>query len=264
MKVDDVVKSYDELKKAVTASPAAKSYINNVNESGRIAVHFSKNMRVDSYTIVNNKTNRMPTNTPEFIHDYIDTVYEYQYGIPYRSEALFTYVRDINNTASGLYYVIPVGDSLDMMYVNGITDFYLQLLQDLDEIADAVVSNLGVDDMEHVYVSKLTDVIADNIEQVEEEDTRQRIVLANRDFLPQSIQKKILSDDFVNLVKKEMLNHVDKMIKGNVIDDVNLGDISKEELHIHSERFVLINSTWAETVAKEKGIDVQSLFKSMI
>jgi len=264
MKVDDIVKSYEELKNIVVSSPVASSYINNAVDSGNIAVHYSKKMSVESFSVVKNKSNRTPTNTPEYIHDYIDTVYEYQYGVAYRSESLFTYVRRVNDASKGLYYVIPVGDNLDMMYVKGITDFYLQLLQDLDVIADSVVSKLVVDRMEPVYISKLTDVISDNIEEIDEEDTRQRIVLATREFLPKGIQKKILSDDFVKLVKKEILNHVDRMIKGNVIDNVNLGDVTKEELHIHSEKFVLINSTWAETVSEQKGIDIQGLFKSML
>jgi hypothetical protein len=264
MKVDDIVKSYEELKSIVKASPVSSSYLKNVVASGNIGVHYSKKMSVSTFSVVKNKSNRTPTNTPEFIHDYIDTVYEYQYGVAYRSESLFTYVRNVNDATKGLYYVIPVGDNLDMMYVKGITDFYLQLLQDLDVIADSIVSKLDVGDMEPVYVSHLIDSISDNIELIDEEDTRQRIVLANREFLSKSLRNKILSDSFVKLVKKEILNHVDRMIKGNVVDNVNLGDVKKEELHIHSEKFVLINSTWAEAVAKEKGIDIKELFKSMV
>jgi hypothetical protein len=221
-------------------------------------------MSVESFTVIKNKSNRAPTNTPEYIHDYIDTVYEYQYGVAYRSESLFTYVRSINDVSKGLYYVIPVGDSLDMMYVEGITDFYLQLVQDLDVIADNIVKKLGVGNMDPVYISHLTDSISDNIEEIDQEDARQRIVLDNRDVIDSSLSKKILSDEFVKLVKKEILNYVDHMIKGNVVDNVDLEYVTKEELHIHSDKFVLISSKWVETVSKQQGITIEEFFKSMV
>lgn len=264
MKVDDIVKSYEELKKIVKSSPVSSSYLKNVVNSGNVAVHYSKKMSVESFTVIKNKSNRAPTNTPEYIHDYIDTVYEYQYGVAYRSESLFTYVRSINDVSKGLYYVIPVGDSLDMMYVEGITDFYLQLVQDLDVIADNIVKKLGVGNMDPVYISRLTDSISDNIEEIDQEDARQRIVLDNRDVIDSNLSKKILSDEFVKLVKKEILNYVDHMIKGNVVDNVDLGNVTREELHIHSDKFVLISSKWVETVSEQQGITIEEFFKSMI
>lgn len=264
MKVDDIVKSYEELSSIVSASPVSGEYIKNINRSGNIAVHYSKKMSVSSFSVVKNKGNRAPTNTPEFIHDYIDTVYEYQYGVPYRSESLFTYVRPIENVSKGLYFVIPLGETLNMMYVKGITDFYLQLVENFDEVANNIVTHLDVNDMHHTEVQRLTDTISENIETIDLEDTRQRIVLANRETLSDNARDQILNDNFVKLVKKEILNYADQMIEGNAVDNVDLGEVTSEELHINSEKFVLINSVWVEEIAKSKGLSIEELFMSMV
>jgi len=263
MKVNDVVRSFDELKNIVQNSSVAQEYLRNVIRSEKIAVHLSKSMSVENFTVLSNKRNRKPTNTPEYIHEYIDTMYEYQYGVAYRSESLFTFVRDIEDVAKGTLFVIPVGNELNMMYVEGVIDFYLQLLEGLDTVAERVVDKIYTED-DDVIRNRLIDSISANIEFIDDEASRRRIIIDNRNALPSEVQEKILSEKFVGMVKNEILNYCDYMIKGNVITDVELSDVGRAELHINSEKFILVDPKWISSYAQTAGKSLTEVFKEFV
>ena len=264
MKIDDISRNWEDLYKIVSKSDVAKSFLSHCISTGKVPVHLSSSVNIPNYSVIGNKFNRAPTNTPEYIHNYIDTIYEHQYGTAFRSESLFTYVRNIGETRKGLYYVVPIGNDLNMMYVNGIYDFYLQLVQKFKTVALNLVEKIPTENLSPKEKNILVKDIAMSMDDIDDEEVRQYIAVSAYSFISKETANMIISPEFEKMCKKEILNQVDTMLQGNIVTDVDFANINKEELHISSDRFILISTGWVDELVTSMNTTPIELLNTLI
>ena len=114
------------LKEIIQQSPVAHKALKNCLNEGCYLAHNSRGW-TDTVVVVPNHTNRRPTNTPVYVHDYYDTVLDAVTGISYRSNALFGYAYEgLHLIPNNKYLVLPK-KPWRMMAVEGVNDFYVTL-----------------------------------------------------------------------------------------------------------------------------------------
>lgn len=253
------------LRDIIASSDTAREYISMCVESDIILSHGEKSGTMKGFREVNNISNRLPTNTPEFIHDYIDTLFEYRVGHPYRSSALFTYAYPVASIPSGRHIAIPVGESSSMMYVEGLSDFYYTIVKSYYMVAHDTIQYLSkMFSISDEAREKLSESIFHYLEQdMIGEGDYAALVIPIMNIASAELRSYINSENFEKLLISFIFNYCDDIVGGaKIIDDISVVD--KEEVHLHSERYILIGSDWLHDLCAKNRVTVHEFLSGLL
>ena len=215
----------------------------------------------DIYFVAKNKEDRKPTDTPEYFHKIMDDALNTELGERFRSNALFTYYK---NFSSSSYVVFPfdgykiatspyVNDmyilvkdfltsgAIEKMYVDFIED-YVELEDDSAKIRADIIPNHVFNLLPKGSWMKQSD-FPDLDKFIGVFETHTRNMLGNDAVF------KASKEDYSKLLKRtlEMTeNHIRNQAKKYKLvhqpGDIEIVYPKYNELMIHSEKFVLVNT----------------------
>lgn len=268
MKVGDIVNELERLKGIVESSVVARDYITKYIATDSVLTHGETSGNVDGFKVVTNLVDRLPTNTPLYIHEYIDTLFEYRLGHPYRSSSLFTYKQDIERPVNGRYIVLPIGNNATMMVIKGVSDFYHRIVDAYTQVSQDVTALIrnGYDISDDV-ADKLTQSIYLFLEQdMYGEDDRSVFVVHIMNQISSELRKYLETKEFEDVVRKHVLDKCDIIVRDAFVfdDSAKLKRVSNEEVHLQSDEYVFIGVEWLTGVAKESNKTIKNLLRELL
>jgi len=273
MKISDIQRfdqSVQKLKEIIHTSTSAKTMLQWYIDTNSVLTHGRTSGNVNGFQIVQNLDNRLPTNTPIFIHEYADTIIENVTGHPYRSSSLFTYKNDLDDLVDGRFIVIPIGNNLSCMAINNVRDFYHSISRTYVDVA-ALVS----EQVEHLFEirPKMSSSISSGVikyitSQEKDGEPEERSVFAINALkeLTPELSKYLQSDNFIRVIHNAMFNEVDELLKD--ITTINtVGDyerVDDEEIHIYSQQYILIGTGWFENLCDRLNLSARGLLETLL
>ena len=273
MKISDIQgfeRSIQKLKEIIRSSSTAKTMIQWYIDTNSALTHGRTSGNVNGFQVIKNLDNRLPTNTPIFIHDYADTIIENVTGHPYRSSSLFTYKNDLNDLVDGRFIVIPIGDTFSGMVIKDVRDFYHSISRTYMDVAalasEHVESHFDISyKMSSSISTGVIKYITSQEKDGEPEDTSVFAINALKELTPE-LNDYLNSDKFLRVIHNALFNEVDSILKGiTTIDSlVDYDNFDDEEFHIFSENYILIGVEWFERLGERLNLINRDLFENLL
>ena len=132
------------------------------------------------YTVVSNKENRKPTDTPVYFHNIMDTELEDKFGVRFRSNSMFSFYMSYNRS----YYTLFPYDGYKMISSGSVYDMFI-LVQDTFH--------------DNIKVNSLIKSFIENFTNLPEEDKSKIKYIPNNLFSLLGEESWMKEDDFPNV-----------------------------------------------------------------
>lgn len=258
-----------EVISVINSSNEAKSTLKAFIEHDTVLVHRTKSVP-ETFSSVDALPNRKPTNTPYFVHDYVDTIIEHTHGHPYRSVSMFTYADRIHSRRSGSCVVLPLGSEVRAYYVKGVSDFYNSLLAQVPKISERVVTTLSKSFVVPWNISaSMSAGIRVYLETYNSPSEVFDPTLYFADVIHTingNLARYISGEEFENMVRGYCYDAAESIIKDGQSSTIMelIGSIQSEEVMVNAPKYLLISMNWIDNLAKEMGTSRKSVLSSLV
>jgi hypothetical protein len=236
--------------------------------------HSASNLPEGIFKVVKNKEDRKPTDTPEYFHNIMDDALQKELGERFRSNALFTYYKDFSSSSYVVFpfdgYKIATSDTVNDMYIlvrdylnsGEIEKMYVDFIEDYVDLSDDhakvradLVPNYVFNLLPRESWLKQKDFPnLDTFIGVFETSAKQ--ILGNdAKFLASKEKYKSLFDKTLSMTEKYIRSEAAKYKLVHEHDDIDITTVKYNELMIHADRFVLVNTADILRYLVDKGHD---------
>ena len=246
-------------------------YSKNVEQKFR---HGASRLPEGYFHIVKNKENRKPTDTPEYFHSIMDDALNKELGERFRSNALFTYYKNFSSSSYVVFpfdgYKIATSDTVNDMYIlvrdfltsGAVEKLYVDFIEDYVELEDnnAKVRADLVPSMIFNLLPKESWLKQKDFPNLETfvgvfETSTKNMLGKDAKFLASKEQYRLLLEKTLIMAEKYIRSEAAKYKLVHKHDDIDITSPKYNELMIHAERFVLVNTADILRYLVDKGHD---------
>lgn len=179
------------------------------------------------------RTDRYPKDTPQYTHDFIDSVFYNNFGFRARSNSIFCTGkrREASNYGSAVYGIFPAGNNYKFIWSSNITDLY-------SEVVDSGEFNfMGQETADIVYeITEYDDDLKEDvtIELEEQFDSENDLDDFEDESEWEDAKQEYVGDHFNETLEsrawdkaEELRNDQESEFERQIVRSYNLGDLKK-------------------------------------
>ena len=246
-------------------------YSKNVDQKFR---HSSTGLPEGIYKVVKNREDRKPTDTPEYFHRIMDDALNKELGERFRSNALFVYYKSFSSSSYVVFpfdgYKIATSDTVNDMYIlvrdfltsGEVEKLYVDFIEDFVELEDdnAKIRADLVSSMIFNLLPKESWLKQKDFPNLETfigvfETSTRNMLGKDAKFLASKEQYRLLLEKTLIMAEKYIRSEAAKYKLVHKHDDIDITSPKYNELMIHAERFVLVNTADILHYLVDKGHD---------